>query len=231
MKSIAIIPARGGSKRIPKKNIKSFLGKPIIAYSIEVALKSKLFDEVMVSTDDEEIAEVAMKYGAIVPFMRSDQNANDFAGTVDVLLEVLDSYKKVNQIFHFGCCIYATAPFVTADNLKESYDKLINKNLDSVFPVLPYSFPIQRALKINHSDKIKMFQPEHLLSRSQDLESSYHDAGQFYWFNTENLLTKKKLWTNNASGIVLSEMEAHDIDTMEDWEIAEFKYKMLRREA
>ncbi len=227
MKTIAIIPARGGSKRIPRKNIKDFLGKPIITYSIEAALESKLFDEVMVSTDDEEIAEIAKSYGAIIPFMRGKRNSNDFATTVDVIVEVLQEYRKQGKTFEYGCCIYPTAPFVNKLLLENALNKFVSENLDSVFPVLPFSFPIQRAVRLVKENKIEMFHSEHLLSRSQDLEKAYHDAGQFYWFKTEIIFKKEKLWTDNSGGIIISELEAHDIDNMEDWKIAEFKYKVL----
>ncbi len=226
MSKIAIITARGGSKRIPRKNIKPFLGKPIIAYSIETAIQSGLFNEVMVSTDDDEIAAISTFYGASIPFLRSRENADDYASTVDVLLEVLENYQKIGKSFDYGCCIYPTAPFVTIELLAKAYQKLINENLDTVFPILPFCFPIQRALKINESGKIEMFQPEHLATRSQDLELAYHDSGQFYWFNINKLLIEKKLWTNNTEGIVLSAMDAQDIDTLEDWSVAEFKWRL-----
>jgi len=225
--NIAIIPARGGSKRIPKKNIKNFLGKPIIAYSIETALKSGLFDEVMVSTDDTEIAEIAKKYGAKVPFMRSKENADDFATTADVLKEVLQNYKQFQQRnFDYACCIYPTAPFVSTELLQKSFDLLKEKNFDTAFPVMAYAYPIQRALKINQ-DKMQLFQPEHLNTRSQDLEKAYHDAGQFYWFQVDKFQKFGKLWTDNTGVIVIKESQAQDIDTLEDWQLAEIKYKIL----
>lgn len=226
MNNIAIIPARGGSKRIPRKNIKPFLGKPIIAYSIEAAFKSDLFEEIMVSTDDEEIADLARQLGANVPFMRSARNADDFTTTVDVLLEVIQAYEKRGKSYEYGCCIYPTAPFVSADLLKKAYEKLVVQELDTVFPVLQYSFPIQRSLRINAEQKVEMWQPEHLTTRSQDLEPAYHDAGQFYWFQIAVLNKKKQLLTENTGGILLSEMDAHDIDNMEDWKVAAFKYQM-----
>jgi len=229
MKKIAIITARGGSKRIPKKNIKPFLGKPIIAYAIETALRSKIFDEVMVSTDDQEIAKIAKEYGANVPFMRSAKNSDDFAGTVDVLEEVVEQYKEVGQTFDLGCCIYPTAPFVTTELLEKGFKLMLEKNLETVFPVLQFSFPIQRAIKINSTNKIEMFNPEHFNSRSQDLEPAFHDTGMFYWFNMDVLKSKKRMWTDNTAVIILSELEAHDIDTLEDWRIAEFKYKILHQ--
>ncbi|MFN4122573.1 MAG: pseudaminic acid cytidylyltransferase [Flavobacteriales bacterium] len=226
-KNIAIITARGGSKRIPRKNIRPFLGKPIIAYSIEAALKSGLFDEVMVSTDDAEIAAIAKEYGATVPFMRSDENANDYAGTVDVLLEVLDSYKAIDQRFDCACCIYPTAPFVTSELLIKAFEKIKNEKLDCVFPVLPFSFPIQRALKLDKLQKMSMFYPEYLTARSQDLEKAYHDSGQFYFFRPAALQLHKRLYTENTAVIVLNEMQAHDIDNEEDWKVAEIKYQLM----
>jgi len=227
MKKVAIITARGGSKRIPRKNIKDFLGKPIIAYSIEAALESELFDEVMVSTDDEEIASIASKYGAKIPFLRSKKNADDFASTVDVIIEVLQAYEEKGIEYDYGCCIYPTAPFINETLLNETFDFLIEYNYDTTFPVIKFSFPIQRALKLNNDYKISPCHPEHVNSRSQDLEFAYHDAGQFYWFNTNSIITKKKLWTENCGGKIISEMDVHDIDNPEDWEIAEFKYKMI----
>ncbi len=227
MKKLCIIPARGGSKRIPRKNIKNFLGKPIIAYSIEAALQSNLFDEVMVSTDDNEIAEIAKKYGAKVPFLRSEENANDYATTVDVINEVLQQYKEIGKSFQTACCIYPTAPFVSSNKLKEAFDLMMSNNFDSVFPVMEFSFPIQRALKKDVNNKMTLFQPEHLNSRSQDLEKAYHDSGQFYWFFTNAILEKGKLWTDNTGVIVIKESEGQDIDTLEDWKLAEIKYKLL----
>ncbi len=226
MSSIAIIPARGGSKRIPQKNIKSFCGKPIIEYSIQAALDSGLFSEVMVSTDDDVIAEIAMKAGASVPFFRSEKTANDYAHIGDVLLEVIETYNQNGQFFDTFCCILATAPFISAMRLKEGYHVLKNSDYDSVFPVLKFSYPIQRALKIEDGN-VSMIQPEHLLSRSQDLMPAYHDSGQFYWCRTNRFLSKKVVFTGNSGSIILSDMEVQDIDTPEDWEIAEFKYNVL----
>lgn len=227
MKKIAIIPARGGSKRIPRKNIKPFLGKPIIAYSIEAALNSKLFDEVMVSTDDEEIAEVARQYGARVPFLRSNKNADDHATAVDVITEVIECYQKIDQVFDVACCIFPTAPFVVAEKLKASFSLLLEKNYDTVFPVLKFSFPIQRAIKLDDANRMTMFQPEHLHTRSQDLTPAYHDSGQFYWFRPAIIIKKRKLWTDNTGCILINEMEGQDIDSLEDWNLAELKYQLI----
>jgi pseudaminic acid cytidylyltransferase len=226
MKNIAIIPARGGSKRIPRKNIKNFLGKPIIAYSIEAALKSNLFDEVMVSTDDIEIAEIAKSYGAAVPFLRSKQNSDDFAGTADVIIEVLNQLSAIGKKFNNTCCIYPTAPFISTKTLEEAYKLLIEKKFDSVFPVCSFSYPIQRALQINDS-KTSMVWPENMSKRSQDLLPMFHDAGQFYWIKTDAFLAENKVITENTGSIILNEMQVQDIDTVTDWELAELKYKIL----
>lgn len=228
MKNLAIIPARGGSKRIPRKNIKVFLGKPIIAYSIETALKSNLFDEVIVSTDDKEIAEIAIKYGAKVPFYRSEKTANDYAHIAEVIEEVLDQYKIQNNLFENFCCIFSTAPFINEKRLKEAYNQLIDGNFDSVFPVLKFSYPIQRALKIE-DDKVSMILPENFNKRSQDLMPAYHDSGQFYWMKTNAFYQQKRLFADNSGAIILSEMEVQDIDSQEDWEIAELKYSYLNK--
>lgn len=226
MANLAIIPARGGSKRIPRKNINFFLGKPIIAYSIQAALKSNLFDEVMVSTDDKEIAKIAIAYGAKVPFLRSNDNANDFAVLADVVEEVLTNYSEDGNTFSSICCILPTAPFVTSFKIIEAFNKLINSNFDSVFPVLEFSFPIQRSLKIE-DNKVAMVWKEHLNSRSQDLESRYHDSGQFYWLKATSFLKERKLFTTNSGAIIISELHAQDIDTETDWKLAEIKYKLM----
>ena len=226
MDNLAIIPARGGSKRIPRKNIKDFLGKPIIAYSIEAAIQSGLFDEVMVSTDDEEIAKIAISYGAKAPFFRSKENSNDFAVLVDVIEEVLQNYSSQNISFTTICCILPTAPFINEVKITESYKELIDNNLDSVFPVLEFSFPIQRSLKIMEG-RVKMVWTEYMNSRSQDLEPRYHDSGQFYWLKTSSFLKNRRLFTSKSGAIILSELEAQDIDTETDWKLAEIKYKLM----
>jgi len=228
MKNLCIIPARGGSKRIPRKNIKPFMGKPIMAYSIEAALKSGLFDEVMVSTDDYDFAEVARQYGASVPFMRSAATANDYATTEDVLIEVLDEYKKQGKEFDNICCLYSTAPFVTAERLKEAYQKMIDENVDAVFTVVAYSYPIQRCLHIVDG-KISMKWPEFLTARSQDLETIYHDAGQFYFGRVSQLRIEKDLWMKNTVPLILPETEVQDLDTLTDWQLAEMKYNLLKK--
>lgn len=227
MSNLAVIPARGGSKRIPRKNIRDFLGKPIIAYSIETALESGLFDEVMVSTDDKEISEVAEKYGANVPFMRSQENADDYATSVDVLVEVLQTYQQQEKKFQNGCCIYPTAPLLKSSFIKNGYEKFINEDFSTVFPVVEFSYPIQRSLKLNEKGKAELNWPEHLESRSQDLPKAYHDAGQFYWFKVEEILKGKKLFGNNSGAVVLKNTSVQDIDTEEDWKLAEMKAKFL----
>jgi pseudaminic acid cytidylyltransferase len=226
MGNICIIPARGGSKRIPRKNIKEFLGKPIIAYSIKTALDSELFDEVMVSTDDLEIAEIAKKYGAKVPFMRSEENSDDFASTFDVIEEVITTYKNKGVKFENLCCLYSCAPFVTVESLKSAKKLLIEKKFDTVLPILAFSFPIQRALS-QSKGKIRMILDEYLTTRSQDLEECFHDAGQFYWCKTKSVLSSKKLFTANTGGVIISELEAQDIDTDIDWKLAELKFNLI----
>ncbi len=226
MGNIAIIPARGGSKRIPRKNIKAFLGKPIIAYSIAAALESGLFDEVMVSTDDLEIADIARDFGAVVPFMRSEQNANDMATTVDVILEVLGCYADKDVYFEAGCCIYPTAPFTNPKLLHSTYALLRQRDFDSTFPVVRYGYPIQRALSLE-GDKIAMCHPEYIHTRSQDLGLRYHDSGQHYWFRTDQIIQTKKLWSDHTGAIVISDLHTQDIDTMDDWLLAEMKYKLF----
>lgn len=226
--SVAIITARGGSKRIPRKNIKEFLGKPIIEYSIQAALESGVFDEVMVSTDDEEIATIAKEAGAVIPFMRSADAANDFATTTDVIKEVLHQYRENGQDFQYACCIYPTAPFVTAACLKDAMTMLQEQSVDSVIPVVRYGFPPQRSVVINDG-KLSFKWPEHTFSRSQDLEPFYHDCGQFYCLNTTSFAAQNSLFMENTLPLVRDEKEVQDIDTMEDWEMAELKYRMLHK--
>ena len=209
MRKIAIITARGGSKRIPRKNIKEFCGKPILAYSIEAARTSGLFDTVMVSTDDREIAELARKYGAEVPFFRSERTAGDFATTNDVLLEVLEEYEKRGECYDLGCCIYPTAPFVTAAKLKDALGRLEGSGADTLIPVVAFSYPPQRAMVVRE-DRLVFEYPRYLDSRSQDLEPHYHDVGQFYLFYTEAFRRNGKLMVGNILPYVVSEMEVQD---------------------
>lgn len=228
MKRIAIITARGGSKRIPKKNIKEFCGKPIICYSIEAALASGLFEEVMVSTDSEEIAEIAKKAGAKVPFMRREETSGDFATTADVLLEVLADYEKQGQTFDSLCCIYPTAPFVTAAKLKEAFSQLEEKKAEAVVPVVRYSFPPQRAF-VKQGDYTVMKYPEHARTRSQDLEAYFHDCGQFYCLDVKAFQEKKAVFMPKMISLEMPETEVQDIDNETDWKLAELKFSMMER--
>lgn len=225
--AIAIITARGGSKRIPKKNIKMFCGKPIIAYSIEAALESGIFSEVMVSTDSEEIAEIALKYGASVPFMRSAKTADDYATTADVLLEVLNQYKKIGKKFDYMCCIYPTAPFVTGDKLKAALKLLKESDSIEAMPVVAFSYPPQRSFIIRNN-YAEYKEKKYITTRSQDLEKIYHDAGQFYFYDISKYLKINGKIEDNISPIIVSEMEVQDIDNEDDWKLAELKYKLLK---
>ena len=226
MKSIAIITARGGSKRIPRKNIKEFLGKPIIAYTIEAALASNMFDQVMVSTDDDEIAEIAKKYGAKVPFMRSEKTSNDFATTADVLNEVIDEYKKLGESFEYMCCLYPTAPFVTPEAIGQAMKILEDNGADTVLPVVKFSFPPQRGVVMKDGYLTPKY-PECMPMRSQDLEPMYHDAGQFYCMKVSSFLEQGKVVMDKTMPYMQDDMNVQDIDTPEDWAIAEVKYKVL----
>ena len=228
MSAVAIITARGGSKRIPGKNKKDFLGKPIICYSIEAALESGIFDEVMVSTDDEEIAEIARNAGASVPFMRSEKTANDFATTDDVLLEVLEEYEKRGKVFDYMACIYPTAPFVTAKKLQDALQILRDNNASGVMPVVQFSFPPQRGMAIRNG-RLEYCQPENALVRSQDLEPMYHDCGQFYVYDVEKYRACKGDLPDGYFPIEVSDLEVQDIDNMSDWKLAEIKYGMMTK--
>jgi pseudaminic acid cytidylyltransferase len=225
-KCLAIITARGGSKRIPRKNIKNFLGKPIIQYSIEASLQSGCFTEVMVSTDDLEIAEIALKLGAKVPFLRSNDTSNDFATTAEVIFEVLNEYKKNGQSFDYCCCLYPTAPFVTVKKIKDAFDKLHKSGADSVVPIVRFGFPILRSFKIEDG-LVKMNWPEYEDARSQDLLPFYHDCGQFYFLRVTSFMQNQKFFTSFTLPMEMPECEVQDIDNIEDWKLAEIKYKLL----
>ena len=224
---LAIITARGGSKRIPRKNIKSFCGKPILCYSIEAALSSGAFEEVMVSTDDEEIAQIAKTAGAKVPFFRSLESSGDHATTDDVIMEVLKAYQQMGRNFDAFCCIYPTAPFLSKERLRSAMELL--KEADSVMPVVPFSYPPQRGLVINSMGFVERQFPEYATARSQDLPQIYHDCGQFYACRTDAFLAAGTTDVERLVPLVLSELEVQDIDTMEDWELAELKYRMLHK--
>lgn len=226
-KAIAIITARGGSKRIPKKNIKEFCGKPIIAYSIRAALDSEIFDEVMVSTDSEEIAEIARAYGAKVPFMRSAKTSDDFATTADVLMEVLERYQEMDRTFDVMSCIYPTAPFVTPQKLQRAYDTLTKEQAVMAMPVVAFSYPPQRSYVLN-GNMLEMKWKENYNKRSQDLEKMYHDAGQFYMYQVEAFVRLKGQMTESIVPVIVDEMEVQDIDNESDWKLAELKYQMIK---
>lgn len=228
MRKIAIIPARGGSKRIPKKNIKNFMGSPAISYAIKAALKSNLFDTVMVSTDSKEIAEIALKYGAKVPFFRTEKNSDDFASTDDVIKEVLKYYSEKGEQFDYGCCIYPVNPFINVTKLIKGFDKLESTNFDCIFSAVKYSYPVQRAFRIKN-DRMKMTDSDNYLTRSQDLDETYHDAGQFYWFRIKSFIKYQRLWTDNTGIIELDINDVHDIDTQDDWKIAELKFQIQNK--
>lgn len=225
---IAIIPARGGSKRIPRKNIKSFHGKPMIAYSIEAAISSKCFDKVIVSTDDAEIAEVAYKYGAEVPFLRPTAISDDYASTMDVMEHAIlwcqDQGYKIDAV----CCLYATAPFVLPEDLQLGYQLLKEANVQFAFSATSFPFPIQRAIKLDSLGSVSMFSPENEQVRSQDLEEAYHDAGQFYWGKTDAFLNKLSIFSPHSKAVLLPRKRVQDIDTMEDWDLAESLYSALK---
>ena len=223
MRSIAIITARGGSKRIPRKNVKPFMGKPMIAYAIAAAQESRLFDEVMVSTDDAEIAAIAKNYGAAVPFMRSAATANDFATTADVLNEVIAEYAKLGVAFDEFCCIYPCVPFLTGELLREAHEDFAASAADSLMPVVKYSFPIQRAVRRNAEGFLEYREPENKLKRSQDLEPMYHDVGMFYFHKTASFCAKNA----RMAMFEMPEERVQDIDTLDDWKMAEMKYKIL----
>ena len=228
MSNIAIITARGGSKRIPGKNIKPFFGKPVIAYSIQAALESRIFDEVMVSTDSEEIKSTAEHYGASVPFMRSSENSSDYAVTIDVLLEVLNEYKLRGIEYDYLCCLYPTAPFITSAKLQDAFNKFLDADAQSLAAVIQYSFPPQRAF-VFHEGFISYQYPQYAKTRSQDLEPIYHDCGQFYFAKVCDFMKLKTLIMPQTVPYILSEEEVQDIDTQTDWDIAEAKYGVFAK--
>jgi len=226
--AVAIIPARGGSKRIAKKNIKSFFGKPLIAYSIETALKSELFEKVIVSTDDEEIAKIARDYGAIVPFIRPKELSDDFTTTNDVIEHAINYLKEYDKKYDFICTIYATAPFLQVKYLKQGLDKLKNSDAINSFSTTTMPFPIQRTFKVNNDGRCEMFYPQYYETRSQDLEMAYQDAGQFYW-KKETMKSEKNLFSRDSIAIILPRYLVQDIDTLEDWTQAELMYEVLKK--
>jgi len=228
-KAVAIIPARGGSKRIPRKNIKNFHGKPLIAYSIEVALASKLFEKVIVSTDDEEIATIAKSYGAEVPFLRPKELSDDFTGTQDVVNHTVEYLKNNNELYDYVCTIYATAPLLQKEYLIEGFEKLKSSTAVNAFSATSMPFPIQRTFKVNENGRCEMFFPEYYNARSQDLEEAYQDAGQFYWKRLDRD-SKEIMFGKDSIPIILPRHLVQDIDTLEDWKRAEVMYQVLKEQ-
>jgi len=226
--NVAIIPARGGSKRIPGKNVKLFAGKPIIAYSIQAAKDAGLFDRIIVTTDSEEIAAVARQHGAETPFLRPAELADDHTPTAPVVAHVLERLQEDGQPADYACCIYATAPFVQAQYIRQGYALLTAKKVSSVFSVTTFPFPIFRALKIEADGQLAMFWPEHELTRSNDLPEAYHDAGQFYWVECQRFMREQRMYTKDAMPIILPRYLVQDIDTPEDWQTAEYMFEALR---
>lgn len=222
---VCIIPARGASKRIPRKNIKNFLGKPAISYSIQAAISSNIFDEIFVSTDDEEIAKISENYGAVADIYRSRENSNDFATTSDVLQEVL-SYPKFREV-QYLCCLYPVSPLVNPNLLTDAYHRLENTNCNSVLPITEYTHPIQRCFKMDHKQEISFLNKDFENSRTQDLKKYFHDAGMFYFLRVSGFLEHKKVICSPSIGIELDQMLVQDIDTHTDWKMAELKYQIL----
>ena len=226
--NICVIPARGGSKRIPRKNIKKFNGKPIIAYSIETALASSCIDQVIVSTDDQKISEVAKEYGAQVPFIRPEKLSTDYIATNPVISHAVEWMEDHGNHIDAVCCLYATAPFVQTDTISDAYENFINLKADFCFTVTSFPFPIQRALKIDKSNKVGMFYPENLNTRSQDLQEAYHDAGQFYWGTKLAFNSDASILSEIVIPYILPRYLVQDIDTLEDWKRAEIMYKAMQ---
>jgi N-acylneuraminate cytidylyltransferase len=224
---LAVIPARGGSKRIPRKNIKEFCGKPMIAWSIEAARKSGCFDAVVVSTDDDEIASIAREWGAEVPFLRPSTLADDHTGTIPVIRQAIEWYSAHIQAPEFVCCIYATAPFIESGDLHKGFNTILENDCDYAFSATSYASPIQRAFRIADKGRVEMFYPELFNTRSQDLEEAYHDAGQFYWGRAEAFVNDVELFSSASIPIILPRCRVQDIDTFEDWKRAEVMFKAL----
>jgi pseudaminic acid cytidylyltransferase len=225
---VAIIPARGGSKRIPRKNIKLFAGKPMIAYSIEAAKSSALFDRIIVTTDDEEIADTARSLGAEIPFMRPKELSDDHTATIPVIAHAIQTLQSQGPAIEAACCIYATAPFIRPSDLTDAYEAMVKHQKGYAFPVTTFPFPIFRSVERDEDGNIRMFWPEHFSTRSQDLPEAYHDVGQFYWGTPDAWLSGKPLFSDAATTIVLPRHLVQDIDTPEDWIRAELMHKVLQ---
>ena len=226
--NIAIIPARGGSKRIPRKNIKLFHGKPMIAYSIEAAQKSGCFDKILVSTDDQEIADIALQYGAEVPFLRPENIADDYATTMDVMKHAIEWCETENWPLVNVCCIYATAPFILAEYIKQGLSELADKNVKYAFSATTFPFPIQRAIAIDDNGTVSMFSPKFANTRSQDLPEAFHDAGQFYWGKADAFKQGIPVFASHSKVVHLPRKRVQDIDSFEDWEVAEALFSALQ---
>lgn len=229
MTKIAIIPARGGSKRIPRKNTRIFFGKPVISYTIEKLIESQLFDEIMVSTEDEEIAEIALNYGAKVPFLRSQKTANDYASTSDVLIEVLENYAKKGLNFRWGCCIYPLNPLLDNSLLDSAFKKMLKMGKKCIFSAIKFSHPIERAFQIKSNETIEFISPKNFLLRTQDFNNYFHDAGQFYWFEINKFLSSRQLIMQESTVFELNPLQAHDVDNEIDWQLMELKYKYQQK--
>lgn len=228
---VAIIPARGGSKRIPRKNIREFCGKPMIAWSIEAALKSGSFSQIVVSTDDHEIADIAEQYGAEVPFTRPESLSDDHTGTISVIRHAIEWFNQHGQQPEHVCCIYATAPFISSEDIQRGFEILNDTGSDYTFSITSYPFPIQRAIRITPQGRVEMFQPEQFNTRSQDLEEAYHDAGQFYWGRASAWLAEKPIFSTDAVPVILPRHRVQDIDTLEDWRRAELMFQAMQGSA
>lgn len=226
---LCVIPARGGSKRIPRKNIRDFCGKPMIAWSIDVAIKSECFDRIIVSTDDKEIAAVAEQCGAEIPFMRPAELADDYAGTTVVVSHAIKWQNSHGDLVDKVCCLYATAPFVQATDLQKGLKVLESSGAEYAFAVTSYAFPIQRSIRITESQRIEMFQPEHFNTRSQDLEEAWHDAGQFYWGKAAAWLENKPIFSVDSAPVLIARHRVQDIDTLDDWNQAQLMFTLLNR--
>lgn len=225
---IAVIPARGGSKRIPRKNIKLFHGKPMIAYSIEAAKKSGCFDKIIVSTDDQDIADIAIQYGAEVPFVRPTDIADDHATTMDVIQHAIEWCQSQGMFVDLLCCIYATAPFISADDLIKGLTLVSAGDIDYAFSATSFAFPIQRAMSLNDNGSVQMLQPEHVNTRSQDLQEAFHDAGQFYWGKVSAFEAGRPFFSLSSKAILIPRKRVQDVDTFEDWEFAEALYAVMQ---
>lgn len=229
MNNVAIIPARGGSKRIPRKNIRLFAGKPMIAHSIKAAIDCKLFGKIIVSTDDNEIADIAMQHGAEVPFIRPKELADDHATTDEVIIHALNEHINLDEKPDYACCIYATAPFIRTEYLIKGFHTLQESNATTAFTVTSFPYPIFRALQLDKNSRLKMFWPQHRLTRSQDLQEAYHDAGQFYWLNTDKYFNQPRIFSDDSVPILLPRILVQDIDTPEDWKTAEILFEALQQ--